>query len=194
MSFEFNPNIYPPGGYQFKERDGTVIRGDTWKNLNDRIRVYREVNHFEAGDPHRDVMDQMCKTYPHMCGIVDNTPMPPNGRGQAMNFTDRVLHWFIQILSLKRLNRLSRVDDQTAGARANICQRCPRQMALSAACGACTRSIDQGRLAALDGQPSRHQNLLSCAVLGEDTSITVHIGIDPVENKDLPRECWRRKK
>jgi hypothetical protein len=190
---QINRNLYPSGGYVFTERDGTVLKGTGWGDLGTKVAGYRRRAGIQIGDVHGDIADQFCATYPGSCSPNNAAPIPPGGlRTPAMTFTQRVLHWFIHVLSLKRLNRIGRVDDATAAARAMICQRCPKQKALSQSCGTCLRSVEQSRLAVLNGAPSLHKNLLPCAVTGEDCSIIVHISQDPVNHADYPAKCWRR--
>lgn len=191
---QINRNLYPSGGYTFKERDGTVHIANGWGALGVKVASYRKRLGWPVGDVQADIAEQFCAIYPGACSSPHSMPIPERGVGtnQAMTFTQRVLHWFIHVLAQKRLNRIGRVDDATAAARAMVCQRCPKQKALSNSCGTCLRSIEQSRKALLNGAPSLHQNILPCAVTGEDPSVTVHISQEPIHHADLPANCWRR--
>lgn len=189
-----NRNIFPPGGHTFKERDGTNHHGTSWEELAKKVTGYRQRLGMPTDTVSRDIGDQWCASHPSLCKTPGPFVVPERGKGGAMTLTQRVLHWYIHLLDLKRRNALPRVDDQTASARARICQRCPKQVPVSAACGSCVRSIEMSRLASLNGQKSLHQNLLLCSALGEDPSVTVHVEQAPVNPVGLPGECWRRPK
>jgi|SRR5688572_4986185 len=185
----FNPNLYPEGGRVFTDRDGTIHRGDSWRELYEKIRRYREINKFEPGDPEAEVSAQLCAKMPHLCR--PNAPhVQPTHHSQSHN--QRVLQWFSVQLSRKRVNAIPRVEDDVAADRAAICARCPMQRALNAACEGCISSIKTSRKVILDGKASQHQHLSPCAALGEDCSTSVHIEQAPQAEPSLPAECWRR--
>lgn len=186
-----NRNIYPSMGYTFKERDGTSHRGTSWEDLEKKVTNYRQRVGWPTDRVGSDIGDQVCASYPTFCHTSGPFVVPERGK-VAMTLTQRVLHWYIHLLDLKRRNALPRVDDQTASARARICQRCPKQVPMSGACGSCVRSVEMSKLAALNGQKSLHQNLLLCSALGEDPAVTVHVEQAPVNPVGLPHECWRR--
>jgi hypothetical protein len=188
----FNQNLYPDGGYLFTDRDGTVLRGDSWRDLEKRIRGYRAINNFSPGDPWTELQVQVCARQPSFCR--EEGPGPVNGGHHSTTLNQRVINWFIHVIGLKRVNRLPRVDDNEARRRADICARCPRQTSLNKACEACIASIVTSRKAILDGQASLHQNLQPCGALGEDPTIAVHIEQSPSDNPHLPAECWRKQK
>lgn len=187
---EVNRNLYPDGGYQFTERDGTRIRGESWKDLEARIRGYRAVNRFDPGDPWAEINIQLCARQPSFCR-EEGPPVPPQGH-HSLSFNQRVQQWFVHALGLKRVNRLGHVDDGEAARRAAICARCPAQLSLNHACEACLASIKTSREGLLDGRPSRHQNLQPCGVLGEDCQTTVHLQQPATQVPGLPGHCWRR--
>ena len=187
---EYNYNVFPDGGRIFKDSDGTIHKGESWRHLFELIRRYREVNAMPPGDPEAEVSAQLCAKMPHLCR--PNAPhVPPNHHSQSHN--QRVMQWYSVQLSRKRLHAIPRVEDSVAADRALICARCPRQQALNAACGACIASVEKSRAAILDGQKSQHQHLSPCSALGEDCSTSVHIQQAPEAEPSLPAECWRRK-
>lgn len=189
---ELNFNLYPPDGYCFTERDGTRIRGESWRDLEARVRGYRSLNRFDIGNPLEDITVQICAKHGSFCR-QPAPPVPAGGLG-VPSFNQRVIEWFIRVIGLKRRGMLGRVDDVTANARAAICARCPAQLSLNHACEACLNSIKDGRKGLLDGAPSLHQNLLPCGALGEDCQTTVHVEQPPVTAAGQPANCWRRPK
>jgi len=185
----FNPNLYPDGGYLFTNPDGTVIRGESWRDLESRIRGYRALNKMDPGDPWTEIQIQHCSRQPQLC--QEEGPPIVNG-GYVMSFNERVIQWFVSIIGLKRVNRLPRVDDVEAQRRADICARCPMQRSLNEACKSCLHSVETSRKAILEGCDSLHRNLQPCGALGEDTSISVHIEQAPTNHPNMPANCWRR--
>lgn len=188
----FNPNLYPDNGYIFTESDGVKLRGESWRDLESRIRGYRAVNGFPPGDPWAEIQIQVCSRQPSFCR--EEGPAVVNGGQSPMTLNQRVVQWFVAMVGLKRVNRLPRVDDVEAARRAAICARCPRQAALNASCEACLESIKTARKAVLEGADSLHRNLQPCGALGEDPSIAVHIEQEPSGVAGLPAECWRRQR
>lgn len=187
----FNPNLYPDGGYVFTDRDGTRIRGESWKDLESRVRGYRAVNGFEAGDPWAEIQNQICANQGGLCREEGPPPAPPTAAAHSMTFNQRVIQWVAEIVQKKRVNALPRVDDRTAAARARICAKCPKQKGLNRVCQSCILSISQAEKAVLGGK-SLHRNLSPCSVLGQDCAIAVHVEQPRSNNPELPANCWRR--
>lgn len=187
---EINPNIYPPDGYTFRESDGSIRRSDSWKHLEAEVRDYRLRNGLPEGNVWEDIMDQTCAKFPGFCRNAEPFVQIPTN--QSMSFNQRVLEWFAACLRSKRLNAWRLVDDPEAARRAAICQRCPRQRALSTACAACIATVDASRTVLMDGRASRHQNLQCCDALGEDCSVSVYATQKPTDKPTCPAECWRK--
>lgn len=186
-----NPNLYPSEGYVFTERNGVLLRGEGWKNLEQRIRGFRALNKLPPGDPWAEIVTYHCAKQPSLCR--DSSPMAAGPRGSgSMSFNQRVMQNMVHLIGLKRMKRLPRGDNVSAAARAAICATCPRQKSLNEACKACLYSVNQSRKALLDGADSRHQNLLPCAVLAEDCQTTVHVDQAPTVAEGMPSNCWRR--
>lgn len=193
MPIEFNRNMYPPDGRVYMESDGTRFRGDSWRDLEAKVAEYRRLRGMPAGDVSADINAQLCAKYPSFCG--DTSPRPI-ANAHSLTFNQRVLHWVAHMLGVKRSNPtlFTRASDEEAAARAAICARCPAQQGLVQSCEACIRSVETGRRVLLDGAPSRHQNLLPCRVLAEDTTVTVHLNQPAVDVAELPAECWRKRR
>lgn len=186
MGLEFNPNLYPPDGYIFTEPDGTRHRGESWRDLKEKIVRYRAANKFPPGDPETEITNQLCARVPSFCSRSNPQPVRIGPTFNAV-----VIGWLSRILSFKRKAALPRVTDEEAARRASICANCPAQRSLNMTCGSCLVEIDKLRRAVLDGAETQHKNLQPCAVLGEDCSTSVHIEQPPVTGQ-TPSNCWRR--
>lgn len=188
---EINFNLGPSDGYVFTDRDGTVRRGEGWKDLERRIRGYRALNKLDPGNPWEEIVSQVCARQPSLCRQPGTNGAGPRGAG-SMSFNQRVMAMMVHMIGLKRTQRLPRVDDATAARRAAICSTCPMQRSLNESCKSCLYSIDASRRALLDGAPSLHQNLMPCSVLAEDCQTTVHVDQAPTVANGMPANCWRR--
>ncbi len=187
---EINPNLYPPDGYIFIDRNGFRHRGDSWRDLSRRVQQYREINRFPVGDVWSEIMSQSCERNPNFCHEV--THVPPPAPRESLSFNQRVIEWFVKLVALVRLNRLPRVDDQEASRRARICSQCPHQQDFYRGCTNCLRIIETSRKVILNGATSLHPGLKPCSVLGEDCSISVHIQQPRIVSEALPHHCWRK--
>ncbi len=190
MSREMNPNLYPPGGYKFRDRDGVVHKSESWRKLEAMVRDYRTRNQMEVGDVWAEIMGQICSEVPSYCHEAPAAPMPK--KGHSITFNQRVMIWLASAMTLKRIGRWHLVDDSVAAERAKICATCPQQLSLNRACMACITTIDRSRDALLAGTNARHLNLNPCSVLGEDCATTVHADLPRTSNDSLPAHCWRK--
>lgn len=188
MSLEVNPNLYPPGGYFFIDKNGFRHRGESWRDLERRVRHYREINRFSVGDVREEIMAQACSRNPNFCR---ESSKPTVVQRNPLSFNQRVIEWFVRKISLLRQGKLPRVDDAEAARRAKICLQCPNQQDYFQGCASCLQTIKTSRKALLRSE-SRHPGLKPCRALGEDCSISVHIEQEKVSAQGLPSECWRK--
>lgn len=184
---QFKSHIWPPNGYNFKDRDGFVHTAGSWPDLEAQILDYRTRNNMPLGDVHAELVTQVCAGSPGLCYEDEPFVMKPSGD----TFNWHVIAWFSHAAGYRRLGLWNKVDDATAAKRAQICATCPKQRALNSACGACITSINGLRKAIL-GSPSKHQGLSPCLVTWEDCQTTVHLNMEPNPHPDLPAHCWRR--
>lgn len=188
-----NPNLYPPDGYRFRDSDGTLFKGESWRDVRRQVAEYRARNQMPAGDPESEINVQQCAQTPGLCH--GDKPAPVRTPSSGSNGNERVLNWLGSVLISRRQNGTPAVlDRETARARAAICALCPRQRALSAACDACLNTIRDSRKVILNGEKPAHEGLSTCGVLGEDTVSSVHLDLAPVEELELPTNCWRAKR
>lgn len=192
MGLVFNPNLYPPDGYRFKDANGTLFKGESWRDVRRQVKEYRARNGMPPGDPEAEINAQQCAQTPGLCH--GDKPAPVRTTTSGSNGNERVLNWLGSVLIARRQNGTpALVDKAAARARAAICAVCPRQKALSAACDSCLNTIRDSRKVILNGETPVHQGLSTCGVLGEDTVSSVHLDLAPLDEFDLPLNCWRRK-
>lgn len=185
---QMNPNIYPPGGHKFRERDGTVFKAESWKAVERKIIRYRRDGQFPLGNPWEEIMAQACGENPGLCGEVVSVP-----KTGGMTFNQRILEWLAWAVGRKRINAVERVSAEVAAARAEVCAVCPKQRSLNKACLACISGVGTARKAIFDGGKTPHDSLLPCAELFEDTATSVHMVLGASNNPALPLNCWRRR-
>lgn len=203
---ELNHHIYPPLSHIFVEKDGTKFRAANWKALEEKVREYRA----QRGDPGNvasDILEYTCRTQPACCR--DSSPPLPTPRvvrpdrpapaAQVTNrifgdVTARVGNWINSKLGQFRHHATQLVPRGEARNRANICQHCPQQQIIASSCGGCLRAIRDARGIILSGEAPVEPVLQACRVLGEDTSLSVHLVQNPVYDPHLPDFCWRKLK
>jgi hypothetical protein len=197
MTFpKFNRHLHIQGGRFFIDEDGIKHKADQWEHLVNRVADYRKRAGKPPGDPKAEIEAQVCARQPGYCRGQLTTPPPSrparrDGAG-AGNLTARVTKWFVGMLSLKRTGVMRKASTEEARRRAAICARCPMQKAFSGVCGSCKATRKQAGQVLLGTDKRVNSALQGCAVLGEDTSISVHLESEPVNNPELPSECWRK--
>ncbi len=180
--------MIPPNGRKFRERDGSVHRGNSWEHLRKVVEAYRLRAGRPVGDVWTEIQDQICGAAPGFCREVADGPDVKQGTP----FNGKILQWLAWAIGRKRVNAWKAVTEEEALRRAAICQGCPKQRGLSQVCGQCIKDVNAARLVLRDGVPSAHQNLHPCAVLKEDCAASVHAELTPSNNPELPAHCWRR--
>lgn len=188
---EINKNLYPPDGYVFREADGSHHRGGSWKDLQNRVKTYREINSIYIGDVWADIVIQVCARLPNFCR--SNAPVVPPRRRESNSLNTRISAWVGQLLAAKRMGKVSFVPDDEARRRASICLGCPMQKPMARTCGACITLVDRSRRIVFGHKDPVHQGLLSCDALGEDSVLAVHLVQPPREPHLVPSFCWRKE-
>ncbi len=189
---EVNPNLYPKNGYRFKEKDGSYQKASNWEGVIKKVTAYRERAGWPVGDVRAEVMAQACANNPSLC--IDNSPrqiIHPKA-SYASTLFQKVSNWLSQLVQKLQRRQLELVDGPEARRRAAICAVCPRQMAVPTVCGACISQMSNFRRVILQGQPPANAGLNGCSALGEDTQVSVHLKLEPVDTDDQPPQCWRR--
>lgn len=189
---EINPNIYPPNGYRFQDRDGTMHKGASWAMVKRRAKQYRERVGIPVDELWKEMMDQVCAETPGACGETDTHPVIVTKPAPSLSLNQRVLAWYAKMLAKKRVNDWRTVSESEVARRASICGGCPAQRALNSSCGACIRSVSISHKALLNGRESKFQTLHPCSILGEDCAVSIYADQPPDSRPDLPARCWRR--
>lgn len=63
----WNPNLFPPSGFIFFDSDGFRHSGNSWKDLERKVREYREMQGIPVGDVKSEIMTQACERNPGYC-------------------------------------------------------------------------------------------------------------------------------
>jgi len=186
MTFKMNPNIYPPGGFVFRERDGTMIRAGSWKAVVTRTKAYRKRNVLEVGDVEKEVMDQACAASPDLCQRVNTEAVPV-----PRTLKSRVFAWLNDWRKEKKNNPVRYVSDAEAERRAKICQGCGFQRAVGGGCSSCAAFLKASRKEILEKVPAQ-TSVGACAVLNSDLPTAVHLDEIAIRHTELPGHCWRK--
>lgn len=205
MALEFNAHLYPPLGFIFREGDGTKFRAKSWLELEQKVAEYR-AQRGPVGDVKTDILNQVCSDQPAVCRDSHPPPPPPppprkpdrqmpNSQVTSRiwgDVTARVSNWVNNQLGKFRHHALELVPRGEARNRANICVHCPLQQIIASSCGGCIRALRDARGAILSGEAPVEPVLQACRVLGEDTSLSVHLVQKPEADPHLPDHCWRK--
>lgn len=185
----FNPNLFPSGGWFFKDAEGTKHTANSFKNLVKVVIEYRHRRGHDPGDVALEITVQLCGRNRGFCKDGHLAPIPDSPNSSMMAKITNFVAW---LLHEKRLKHVTLIDRNVALARANICAKCPRQRSLPTTCGSCKASIATSRRAILDGQDPVHSGIAVCSALEEDVATTVHLAVPQRHDASLPAACWRR--
>lgn len=186
-----NPNLFFPGGYYFKEADGTMLKAASWRSLYAKVRTYREINKLPAGNPEVEVNAQKCAQSPNLCHEdVPTVPKPVTEKQRTESLKSAVLRSMTEMARRVSANEVSFVNDGLAAARADVCRRCPLQTEVGSGCGSCKAAVR-----ALAKQiRGKHPELpgSACSVFQTHTPSQAYLDDPAVRRDDLPPECWRK--
>lgn len=196
MARIFNINLYPSGGWYFRDAEGVKHVGSSLQALVNTVRAYRERNALDIGDPEMDIVNQLCARDPGYCREeVRRVPTPAPGapRNPLSTLAQKVSSWVSQRFADRRMGRIKKVTASEAKRRAAICARCPKQLAFPSTCGGCKENVNRLAAEAVANEVL-DRSLQCCSILAEWTPTSVWIDSPPEPNNDLPVECWRKLK
>jgi hypothetical protein len=182
-----NPNIPPPNGFKFLNHDGTVIKGNGWKQLERNLLEYRRRTGGKTDNLWDEIVAQVCAAAPGFCKEGSGaTPMPVQPQQQLKS---RMLSW----LSQHQKGNHGQVSAAQAQQRVATCLACKCRKEVQVGCSGCMRAINEMRKKLLNGTQPISAALGTCDVLGSDLSVAVHLSEPTVVNPALPANCWRKK-
>jgi hypothetical protein len=184
-----NVNLYPKDGYVFKDMDGTAHRSPKgWKDLIQRVIVYRRVNRMDPGDPEREVHAQACANNPSYCAESASMPVVATSRASLKSL---VMRWLSEMRKVK--DKLPFVKPQEAKERAQTCAQCPFNVELKSGCAPCHEFVAEMRKNILQGREIDGR-LRACDKLARDAAVLVHIDLPTEKQDDLPAHCWMKRR
>lgn len=184
-----NPNLYPRGGFFFKESDGARIFGDTWAGVMTRVAAYRKRAGYPPGDVVAEVTAQACQNNPTIC--VEENAAYTHEKNRA-SLKGRVLTWLAKMNAEKTKNPVAFVGEEEARSRATVCASCPRNQSLPEGCASCRAAVVESRKN-LVGRRQEDARINSCATLGEELNAAIWLDRPRIEPGDLPGNCWQRR-
>lgn len=195
MARWFNENLYPEGGWWFRDADGVKHVGSSFRALLNTVRAYRERAAIEVGELEAEVVNQLCARNPGYCReeVQRVVPTPSGPRNTISTLAQKVSSWVSQRFADRRMGRTKKVSAGEAKRRAQICAKCPKQLAFPSTCGGCKENVNRLAAEAVANEVLDH-SLQCCSVLSEWTPTSVWIDAPPEMNPDLPLECWRKLK
>lgn len=193
-----NQTVVPPGGFHYIEKhDGIEIRlvSHSYEMLTDVLLRYRVTNGLPPGDPKQDVIDYVCKSWPHFCHDSESPML--QGRDIARNepLLRRASSW---MTLLYRIGSPNNVQQDEAERRARICGPCPLNVEFrSGGCVSCTQGLDRVAFVWLKGKGTiEDSKLQGCAASGQLNLCAVHAkNLPPLSADDaaaLAPGCWRK--
>jgi hypothetical protein len=192
------PNTVPPGGFRFFQPETrTWITAADYRNLFVNVRDHRKANNLPL-DPlwEEKVEDSLCRQLPP--GLCKETGKPGQHPRNVFNLItwDQVYNGTITLASWAQMG-FSKVDQELATKRGDICSRCYLNVSIGGLCGSCRHLQDlaaaftQGRVTAAD------HYLKACAVCKCSLRVKVWTPIDAISDgtpdsqlPDYPEWCW----
>ncbi len=184
-----NPNIYPSGGYTFKEQDGSVHSADSWEGVMVRVTAYRKRQRKDFSRVREEVTLQACSKHPILC-VEDNGVTP--ARQKEVSLKGRVLKWLTSMRLRKEKENFKFVNSDMHAARTDVCIRCPLDKSLPHGCGACKAALTELRETLVGGRQT-DSRIEACPILGEYLPVSTWIDDPTIVNPSLWQECWRKR-
>jgi len=178
-------NLYPSDGWYFVEKDGTKLKGSTFRGVLKKIRQYRRMNNLPPGEPEAEFAAQMCTRHPDLCYNERSSWSPPKTPEPSLK--SRVLNWLDKMAKVTPVF----VSEAEAAKRAEVCLRCPKAGPMEKGCSTCRNAVTALRETVLRGRKP-DKRLACCSVLGMDLQTAVHIDDARLNDNELPPGCWRR--
>lgn len=184
-----NPNIFPKGGYLFKDPDGTVHTGDSWAGVRARVKAYRKRQGKPVDTVDEEVITQACQRNPVLC--VEEHPANAE-QMKKVSLKGRVLLWLNRVRNVRGKRPLVFVAGDLNAARADVCFRCSKNQGTPEGCGSCRAALKALRDDII-GSRNFDQRLNACGVLGEYLPVSTWLELQAVPDPELPWECWRKR-
>lgn len=187
-----NPNVYPKGGFVFKEpATGGLITGTTWPGVIGRLVSYRKRHNIPLGDPTKDVMAYACSQNAGICTDTDSPPEKARARQLTVtNLKGRLLTWFGKI----KKPFGAYVSEGEAQRRSDICAVCPLKTSLPEGCASCRAAAEELRKRTIEGRrPDGRLVDHGCLVLGTDLATQAWLDLHAEDQAELPAHCWRKR-
>jgi hypothetical protein len=187
---KLKPNLYPSGGYVFRDSDGVKFTGNNWNAVIRALKEYRTRNKKPPGDPVREITEQACSNQPSLCFDDQGRAAPPI----QVSLKAKALKWLYEFHKRLESEKLAFVTTEEAASRAAICRGCPSNVSMGVSgCSSCKQSFTEFRKNILGGARVQHSGVKGCGVLGVDLITAVHLDEIRVDNPNLPVNCWRKK-
>jgi hypothetical protein len=186
---EVNPNLFPPGGFVFKDEDGMEVRGSDLPGLVQAVESYRRQTGGSLVDVYGEVVAQICGNTPHVCRDVPASEVGPTPAQKAL--VARVVAAALMFRREVASGSVKFVKANEAYGRASICERCPRRKEWARFCPPCKKNATEVLEAAV-----RPNELVAsvkgaaCELAGDDLSAAVWEE-NPERLNGVPSICWR---
>lgn len=188
---KINVNLFPKGGYTFKDKDGTThISTRSWRDVINRVESYRRLNKLPMGNPEQEVLAQACARNPGHCH-EDATAVPVAPSAPRSTLKSAVLTWLAGLRRIK--DNLTFVSSDVAAKRTETCANCPCNVPLKQGCAPCHTFIAEMRKSLLRDRKV-DPRLNSCDKFFRDTGVMVHLDSIAERRDDLPDPCWLKVK
>jgi hypothetical protein len=188
MPFKLNENIYPPGGFVFKDGDGVTHLGDNLQGLVKTIARYRATTGQPAGDPEQEFLAKLCKRAPRVCLGEDSPSL--NLKALAIYVAKHISKTSLAVTRGSASKTLQ--DGSLAVARLEACKHCPHCVDWSKGCAPCQRGSATLLVNAIHPHaPVPGSEKLACTIARDSLAITI-FDQNPASIQNPPDFCWRK--
>ena len=186
----WNPHLYPPGGFVFKDADGIEHRGGNIEDLAYKIAEYRLRRDMPPGNPVAEATEQLCTRYPSRCRRTLASSGAVLAKTKANALMSAVAVWLRETWRRVATRQVTWASTDVVKARVATCLACKYHQVASVDCPTCQDSLDRVSFQLRAGRDRDSGRLSMCNHYQRDARVDVLLEDPP--DPQAPEPCWKR--